>query len=46
MILRSEKFTANANIFEKIEDLMNQGAANNHQKYRMSFSQAQNKFKK
>ena len=43
---RNQKFAANANIFEKIADLMNQRAANNDRKYRVSFSQTRNKFKK
>ena len=46
LIFRNQKFVANGNIFEKIADLMNQRAANNNRKYRVSFSQARNKFKK
>ena len=46
LIFRNQKFAANANIFEKIADFMNQRAANNIRKYRVSFSQARNKFKK
>ena len=43
---RNQKFPANANIFDKIADLMNQRATNNDRKYRVSFSQVWNKFKK
>ena len=46
LIFKNQKSAANANIFEKIADLTNQRAANNDQKYRVSFSQARNKFKK
>ena len=37
LIYRNQKFPANANIFEKIPDLMNQTAAKNDQKYKVSF---------
>ena len=33
----NQKFAANANIFEKIADLMNQRATNNDRKYRVPF---------
>ena len=46
LIFRNQKFAANANIFEKIADLMNQRATKNNRKYSVSFSQAQNKLKK
>ena len=46
LIFKNQKSAANANIFEKMADLTNQRAANNDQKYRVSFSQARNKFKK
>ena len=46
LIFRNQKLAANTNSFEKIADLMNQRAANNDRKYRVSFSQARNKFKK
>ena len=46
LIFRNQKFASNANIFENIADLMNQRAAHNDRKYRMSFSQERNKFKK
>ena len=42
---RNKKSFANANFIEKIVDLMNQRAANNDRKYRVSFSQTQNNFK-
>ena len=42
---RNKKLVANANFIEKTVDLMNQRAANNDQKYRVSFSQTQNNFK-
>ena len=46
LIFRNQKLAANVNIFEKIADSMNQRAANNDRKYRVFFSQAQNKFKR
>ena len=42
----NQKFAANANIFEKIADLMNQRATNNDRKYRVPFWQTRNEFKK
>ena len=42
---RNKKLVANANFIEKTVDLMNQRAANNDRKYRVSFSQTQNNFK-
>ena len=46
LIFRNQKFATNANIFEKIADLMNQRATKNNRKYSVSFSQAQDKLKK
>ena len=37
LIFRNQKFAANASIFEKIADSMNQRAPNNDRNYRMSF---------
>ena len=37
LIFRNQKFDANANIFGKIADFMNQRAANSDRKYRVSF---------
>ena len=37
LIFRNQKFAANASIFEKIADLMNQRAPNNDRNYRVSF---------
>ena len=45
-IFRNQKLAVNADIFETIVNLINQRAANNDQKYYVSFSQARNKFKK
>lgn len=39
-IFRNYKFAANADIFEKIADMMNQIAASNDWMYKASFSQA------
>ena len=46
LIFRNQKFAANASIYEKIADLMNQRETKNDRKYRVSFSQTRNKFKK
>ena len=46
LIFKTQNFTANAKIFEKIVDLMNQRADDNDRKNRVSFSLARNKFKK
>ena len=43
---RNQKFPTNTKFFERIADLVNQRAAGNNGKYWVSFSQAQNKFKK
>ena len=46
LIFRNQKFAANASIYEKIADLMNQRETKNDRKYRVPFSQTRNKFKK
>ena len=46
LIFKNQKFAANASIYEKIADLMNQRETKNDRKYRVSFSQTRNKFKK
>ena len=46
LIFKNQKFAANASTFEKIAHLMNQRGASNDHKYRVSFSEAWNKFKK
>ena len=38
LIFRNQKFAANASIYEKIADLMNQRETKNDRKYRVPFS--------
>ena len=45
-MLRSQKFVANANVFEKVVEEMNERAAADGRKNKITHSQVRNKFKK
>ena len=45
-MLRSQKFVANANVFERVVEEMNERAAADGRKNKITHSQVRNKFKK